>query len=240
MRMMRRAGLLGGKDTSFSKFWADASVVACLGASTSYENYYEGLSVGSTSTPLWVICTKGNVIQTYKFVNNDWSWKRTIKSPDYDDETDVGLQVGIDTDAASTTSSTKLYVTDQQAYYGIYAYALAALRFPSYSESEIDEFLRYSINVEFYSTGYKYGSSASSIYISSTSLSSDANDVYLQFASQTSEGYISATKGGIPDTAIMSSGSRAFWRLSSSSYYFSTTGASNNTTRAGGLYRLYV
>lgn len=217
---------------SLYEFWSDATVVTCSGKSSTTAAAYENVLIGNTSTPLWSIVSKGDALRIEKYVDDGFHdyWKRDIRAS--------VSNPGVWTfgSESSTVEATKIDIYDSLGD-DIYGYVLAALRFPSFSEAVVDAMLK-GMEIEFLANAYNYASDPSSIYIADADLSSDPNDVYLQFACTTSSGYISATRGGTPGTAIMTSGSRAFWRHASSRYYFSVGGSSNSTTRAGGLYRL--
>lgn len=233
MRLSRKLGLYGGLILpSLYELWSDAVVVASFGSSSSTAQTFENLSIGDTSTPVYAIATKGDAVDITEIYDNATHWWQ-----DWYATNDVLImQVGVEP-SGSTTASTKVYVAGGQME-DLYGYSMHILRFPSYSKDIVRTVLLRKMKIEFLENAYRYGSSASSVYIADGDLSSDPNDVYLQFACTASAGYISATRGGTPETAIMSSGSRAFWRHASSRYYFSTGGSSNSTTRAGGLYRL--
>ena len=241
MRMMRKAGLVESIVVpSLYEFWSDATVVTCSGASSSTAILRSGISIGDTDTPVYVLASKGNSIGITKFKNGGWASPTLIS--------DIVVQfdnydIAVYGDNKSTIGTT-VYLTTMNGLWEnpdpLYGYVVAALRFPSFTEAVTDYMIK---KMELCGSAptanaYCYGSTASTIYIADADLSSDPNDVYLQVACSSSAGYISATRGGTPGTAIMSSGSRAFWRHADSCYYYSTGGSSNSTTRAGGLYRL--
>lgn len=236
MRMSRRMGLVKGIVLpSLYEFWSDASVVTCLGkSSTTPQEEFLNIAIGDTSTPLWLMVSKGDFMQFFKCANSTIANRKNYFDPDYSSTITADISDG-STNAATKIDLYTTYVGDK-----LYGYVLAGLRFPSFPETVVDWMLFNKIHVEFLENAYNYDSNPSSVYIADADLSSDPNDVYLQFACTTSTGYISATRGGTPGTAIMTSGSRAYWRHSSSRYYFSTGGSSNSTTRAGGLYRLHI
>lgn len=230
MRMSRRMGLIKGIVLpSLYEFWSDATVVTCSGKSSGTEFYYsDDITIGDTSTPLWVLTSKGDAFEFSKIKNTAKSWGRKVQANDADGWVETSVA------SSSTTVSTKIQVT---AFTYLHGYVVAALRFSSFSEAVVDKILK-EMKVDFLANAYCNNSTASSVYIADADLSSDPNDVYLQFACTASAGYISATRGGTPGTAIMTSGSRAFWRHSNSRYYFTTVTTGNSSTRAGGLYRL--
>lgn len=229
MRMSRRMGLVGITLPSLYEFWSDATVVVCSGASSSTAfDYSDDITIGDTSTPLWLLTSKGDAFELSKIKNTAKSWERNFQA------NDANGWVEIVRASTTTTASTKIQVN---AFRDLQGYIVAALRFSHFSEAVVDKMLK-KMEFEFLANAYRNNATASSVYIADADLSSDQNDVYLQFACSSSAGYISATRGGTPGTAIMSSGSGAFWRHYNSRYYFSNDGTSNMTTRAGGLYRI--
>ena len=241
MRLMRKAGLIGGQSfPTLYEFWSDATVITCSGASSSTAILRSGIPIGDTDTPVYVFASKGNSISITKFKDGGWASPIVIgnivfQSDDYD--------IVVYGDNKSTIGTT-VYLTTQNGLWEnpdpLYGYVVAALRFPSFTEAVTDYMIKKmeQRGSAPNANAYRYNSTASTIYIADTDLSSDPNDVYLQCACSSSAGYISATRGGTPGTAIMSSGSGAFWRHYNSRYYFSSNGTSNMSTRAGGLYRL--
>lgn len=230
MRLSRKLGLYGGQALpSLYELFSDAIVVTSSGASSATEQVYSGVSVGDTSSPIWLIVTIGFHIRIVKVTNN------TIISLKSKIGTGAYRLIKLNTDSGSSTSNTILKIASSMNSENIYGYCLVGLRFSSYAERVVDRvFENLTIDI----AASKYDSGTGTVYVDESDLSSDPDDVYLQCGTSTSIGYLSATRGGSPSTAIMTSGSRAFWRLNNSRYYITYGGSTNASLRIGGIYRL--
>lgn len=228
MRLSRKMGLMKSWPgyPSLYELWSDATIVNVYGAHSSSLNRYQ-ISVGDTSTPSWMIVSAGTSFEILKVKN----YSLTLLNFGMAGEGSIynGIYPVLD--------GTYLFI-DTNHDDGLYGYALARLRFPSFSERVIDRMLGVKSFLSFDAS--QYSSSTASLYIADGSLSNNPDDVYLQIGAAASAGYFSVTRGGTPGTPIVSSGSIAFWRHNNSRYYWSTNGTSNSTTRVAGLYKMVL
>ena len=222
-------GLISSGLPSLYELWSDATSVVIKGASSTTAQTYSGIAIGNTSTPIWTFSCSGYTLDIDKIANNTRTHIRTMMA------SGAYKTAAVSIDTGSITSATKLRIASGMNSEDLYGYVLSGLRFPSFSEAIVDRILKkmaFSYDAKFYDP------TVGAVYIADSALSSDPDDIYLQIGENTTTGFFSATRGGTPGTAILTSGSRAFWRHADSCYYLSLNGYNTLPVRVGSIIKL--
>ena len=230
MRMSRRAGLYGGQAIpSIELFWSN-TVLESVATDSHSSQSSSTLTLGDTTSPLWVFYTTGKAIRIDKYKQNVQTPLQLVTA-----SSSVTATLNITSD--STTAATKVKTGN------VNGFVLMAFSCPNYQENTVDKVLQ-EMNLTII-TSYS-ATSAASVYTSSSDINSTR--LYIQAiaaaASGSTAGCWSICNGSTPSTAIKrigaNTGTNPYWYLSGNgSYYLSRTGDSVTTTRAGGIYEVY-
>lgn len=219
MRMSRKAGLIGGlRLPTLPELWAAAAIIQSNGYTDSSPGTCNLTVSDGASSPFWVFCSTGKGICFAKVKGTAQTYLKTVA-----DGSPTAITV-----AASGSSG--ITVTSGEAY-GI---ALFAFRFTGIKEKAVDKVLS-GMTLELLASRNQSGNST--VRVATSAITSSADHLYLQSIGAATP-HFSICSGVAPDTAVVSDGSRVFWRLNSNYYYLSSTGSTNSSIRSGSICHL--